>query len=139
MHDKNRCEIIKVDVISKEQLDELYNSSALTFIGVSSKEESLNQMVDWLKEKTEISNPLHIYIISGKTMNENYSLTGYNAYPNNLTIISIKTEDIKNINAIVIARFEVGGRWFDDIVDNNEMREKDFEENEENEEYEEYE
>ncbi len=124
MHDKNKYEIMKVDVISEEQLDELYNSSALTFVGVSSEEESLNQIVDWLKEKTEISNPLHIYITSGKTMNENYRLTGDNAYPNNLTIISIKIEEIKNINAIVMARFEVGGRWFDDIVDNNAMREK---------------
>jgi hypothetical protein len=26
--------------------------------------------------------------------------------------------------AIVIPRFEVGGRWFDDVVDNNRMREE---------------
>ena len=57
-------------------------------------------------------------------MNNNYELTGNNAYKDNLTLISIKTEDIKNLKAIIIPRFEVGGRWFDDIVDNNAMREK---------------
>lgn len=64
-------------------------------------------------------------------MNDNYNLTGSNAYPNNLTLISIKTDDIKNLNAIIIPRFEVGGRWFDDIVDNNARREEIEEDDEE--------
>jgi hypothetical protein len=117
-------EILKIEVTSKEQLDELYNCSALTFTGVSAEEKGINDLVDWIKDYSEVSNPLPINIISGKVMNQNYGLTGSNAYHNDLTIISIKLNDIKNIEAITIPRFEVGGRWFDDIVDNNAIREK---------------
>ncbi len=114
----------KIEVTTKDQLDELYSSSALTFIGVSAEEESINALIDWLKEHSEISNPLPVHIISGQTMNDNYGLTGTNAYKEDLTLISIKLENIKNVNAIAIPRFEVDGRWFDDIVNNNAMREK---------------
>ena len=117
-------EIVKIEVTTKEKLNELYNSSALTFIGVSEEEKSLSDMVKWLKEKSEISNPLPVHIIKGKVMNENCKLTGSNAYRNDLTLIAIKTENIKNIGAMAIARFEVDGKWFDDIVDNNLDREK---------------
>ncbi len=122
--EQDKQEIIKIEVKSREQLDELYECSALTFVGVSAEQGSLNSMIDWIKEYSEISNPLPIHIISGQVMNNNYNLTGSNAYPNDLTLISIKTDDIKNLNAIIIPRFEVGGRWFDDIVDNNARREE---------------
>lgn len=114
----------KIEVTTKEKLDELYNSSALTFTGVSAEEESIKDLIDWLKEHSEISDPLPVHIISGQTMNDNYGLTGTNAYKDDLTLISIKLENIKNVNAIIMPRFEVGGRWFDDIVNNNAMREK---------------
>ncbi len=122
--EKDNQEFMKINVTTKDKLDELYKSSALTFTGVSEETESLNQMIDWIKEKSEISNPISIHIIKGEVMNDNYGLTGTNAYPKDLTLISIKLEDIKNVNAIVIPRFEVGGRWFDDIVNNNAMREE---------------
>ena len=64
-------------------------------------------------------------------MNQNYRLTGANAYNDNLTLISIKTEDIKEVNKIAIPRFEIDGRWFDDIVDNNARREENKEDDEE--------
>jgi hypothetical protein len=53
-------------------------------------------------------------------MNTYYGLKGSNAYPNDLTIVSVT--DINQIK-IAWARFGVGGRWFDDIVDNNARRE----------------
>ncbi len=115
----------KNKVTTKEQLDELYNCSALTFTGVIANEQNLKYIENWIKEYSEVSNPLTMHIISGKVMNNNYNLTGSNAYPNHLTLISIKTNDIKNLDAITIPRFKMGGRWFDDIVDNNAMREKD--------------
>lgn len=124
MSENVKQKIVKIKVTSKEQLDELYNCSALTFEGFSAKEENINKLIKWLKGYSEISNPLPIYIISGKTMNINYGLTESNKYKDNLTIISIKNNDIKNLSAIIIPRFEVGGRWFDDVVDNNVRREK---------------
>ena len=50
------------------------------------------------------------------------NLKGSNAYKDELTIVSVKLSDLSNVNAIVIPRFEIGGRWFDDIVDNNARR-----------------
>lgn len=101
MPTENKQEIIKINVTSKEQLDELYKSSALTFTGVSSYDESLNQMLNWIKDKSEISNPIKIHIIKGNIMNNNYELTGNNAYKDNLTLISIKTEDIKILRQLL--------------------------------------
>ena len=57
-------------------------------------------------------------------MNLAYGLTGDNAYRDDLHIVSVKLSDIENVGAIVIPRFQVGGRWFDDIVANNRRREE---------------
>lgn len=66
----------------------------------------------------------NFYVTSGKDMNEFCGgLTGDNAYPDDLSIVSIKLSDIKDVSKIILRRFEVGGRWFDDIVDNNRRRE----------------
>ena len=64
-----------------------------------------------------------VYIITGKFMNDSYGLTESNAYPNDLTIQAIPLNIVENAAALVIARFEIGGRWFDDIVANNARRE----------------
>jgi hypothetical protein len=109
-----------INVTTKRQLDSLYNQSALTWEGLSADEENLNAVKDWLeghKALTSVEPTFHI--ISGKFMNEQHSLSGTNAYPEDLTIVSVT--DINQM-AITIPRFEVGGRWFDDIVDNNAMR-----------------
>ena len=111
---------------SKEKLDELYKGSALTFTGVDDSEESINAMIKWLKQYTDVSDPFTINVIKGETMNREYGLTGNNSYPNDLNFISIKLEDIKEVNKIVLTRLQVGGRWFDDIVDNNRVRQNEI-------------
>lgn len=122
--EKSKQEIIKIDVKTKNKLNELYKSSALTFTGVSAEDKNLNKIIDWLKERTEIANPISIHIIKRQVMNEKYKLTGRVAYPKDRTLISIKLEDIYDVNAIAISRFDVFGRWFSDIVDNNARSQK---------------
>ena len=57
-------------------------------------------------------------------MNDVYYLTGSNAYPKDLTIVSFKLSDLINLKTkLFIDKFNVGARWFDDIVDNNLRRE----------------
>lgn len=111
-----------INVTTKEQLDALYNQSALTWEGLSSDEENLKAVRDWLEEHGAIVyvEP-DFHIIEGKFMNEQYGLSGNNAYPEDCTLVSVT--DIDQMK-ITIPRFEVGGRWFDDIVDNNRMREE---------------
>ena len=112
-----------INVTTKEQLNILYNQSALTWEGLDSDEGNLNAVREWLEQHGAIFKGVEpiFHIISGKLMNDTYGLTGSNTYPNDLNLISVT--DI-NATKIVLARFEVGGRWFDDVVDNNVRREK---------------
>ena len=106
-------------VTTKEQLDKLYNNSAFTIEGLA--EESISDLVNWLEENTTFTTDnLIVYVTSGKVMNNNYLLHGSNAYPDNLTIVSVIDIDFMKI---VTKRFDIGARWFDDIVDNNRRRE----------------
>ena len=107
-------------VTTQEQLDKLYNNSALSIEGLA--ESSIPDFVEWLEENTTFTtDELIVYVTSGKVMNENYSLTGTNAYKNDLTIVSVIDIDLMRV---ALKRFTIGGRWFDDIVSNNTRREE---------------
>lgn len=103
------------NVTTKAQLDNLYNHSAFTIEGLV--EESIPDMLKWLEENTIFTtdNPI-VYITKGGVMNTEYALSGNKAYDDDLTIISVIGIDLMKI---ALKRFSVGGRWFDDIVDNN--------------------
>jgi len=110
-----------INVITKAQLDALYNEGALTWEGLDSSEENLNSVVEWLKDHKALPDGIEptFHIIKGKLMNGVYGLTGDNAYHDDLNIVSV-TGIIDY--QVALARFEVDGRWFSDIVDNNARR-----------------
>ena len=108
-------------VVSKEQIEELRNQSALTMEGLTADEENLNAFENWIKQYTP-TDKIVFHIISGKLMSDSYHLTGSNRYPNDLQIVSVTGI---NQGPIMIPRFQIGGRWLDDIIDNNIAREKD--------------
>ena len=110
-----------VNVSTKEQLDNLYNQSALTWEGLTTDEGNLSAVKEWLNEHGAILENTEptFHIITGQLMNDTYNLIGSNAYPEDLSIVSVT--DINQMK-VAIPRFEVGGRWFDDIVDNNARR-----------------
>ena len=112
----------KINVSTKTQLDILYKKSALTWEGLTAAEENFEAVMDWLVNLGAIIEGQEptFHIITGEFMNATYGLTGSNAYPKDLTIVSVT--DINQMK-IAFARFGVGGRWFDDIVDNNARRE----------------
>ena len=106
------------NVTTKAQLNNLYNHSAFTIEGLA--EDSIPDLIKWLEDNKAFTNEKPIVCITkGKVMNTEYDLVDSNAYDNDLTIVSVI-----NINQMIIAlkRFSVGGRWFDDIVDNNARR-----------------
>jgi hypothetical protein len=111
-----------INVTTKEQLDALYNQSALTWEGLIADEENLNAIKEWLNAHGAILEDAEptFHITSGELMNDTYGLTGDNAYVHDLTILSVTNIDQMKI---IIPRLSVGGRWFDDIVDNNARRE----------------
>ena len=66
-----------------------------------------------------------MYVITGKQMNNfKVPLTGDNAYPEDLTILSIELDNITDVSKLFLKKFEVGARWMDDICDNNWSRER---------------
>ena len=103
------------NVTTKAQLDNLYNHSAFTIEGLA--EDSIVDLMEWLGANTTFTadNPI-VYVTKGEVMNMEYNLIGNKAYADDLTIVSVI--DINSL-AIALKRFSVGGRWFDDIVDNN--------------------
>lgn len=110
------------ELTTREELNNLYDNCSLTFEGCTTDKENLDFLYNWLKNNNALkSENLHLYLIKGKTMNKIYELKESNKYSNDINIISIENEDL-DILKIVIKRFELGGRWFDDIVDNNEGR-----------------
>lgn len=133
---RNEIEISKIKVTTKEQLDKLYNERAFTIEGFDTSKENINKLIEWFDKYGGVKEPLSIFITKGAIMNREYGLTEDNAYPSDINIISIKLEDIKDVNKVVIPRFSIGARWFSDIVDNNRVRQNQiYEIEDENEEY----
>lgn len=114
----------QTEVSTHEQLQHLYDNSALTSIGLDLS--GLDEYVEWVEENSK-ETVSEVFVISGKLMNSNYDLHGDNAYPDDLNIVSIVL-GAEGLSNIAIKRFELGSRWFDDIVDNNSRRECDEEE-----------
>ena len=113
----------KIQVTDRATLDELYKDSAFTIEGFAPNDENLGELAEWVKRLTAFKRE-DFYIIEGKTMNRVYHLTGNNAYPmTDCTLVCIKLSDLEKPLALTIPRFQIGGRWFDDVVDNNAHRE----------------
>ena len=112
-----------IKVTTKAQLDELYKDWSLTMEGLKPDEENLKALLDWVRELTPLKREA-VYTIEGAVMNREYGLTGTNAYPDrNCTLVCVKLADMEKPNAVAIPRFQIGGRWFTDICDNNAIRE----------------
>ena len=99
-------EIIEVKTL--EQLKDLYNCSAMTWEGL--REEDFSVALNMCGAEGAKG-----YVTKGKVMNNLCSLTGSNAYPDDLTIFSI--DKFKGL------AIQYGARWMDDIIDNNADRE----------------
>lgn len=125
---KNEIKINRIKVTTRKQLDKLYNCSALIVIGLQDSDEELKAFGKWIQCRSKISQPLPIYIIKGKTMNEEYGLTKENAYPEEINLISVDLNDIEMGSKIILERFSIGGRWFDDIVNNNKWKQNEIDE-----------
>lgn len=107
--------------ITESLCEELYNDSALTLEGLDL--DSLDDYAKYLDEECGLKENAVFHVIDGYTMNSLYDLSSNNAYPDDLHIVVIKLSDLVKPNKIIMKRFNFGGRWFDDVVDNNARRE----------------
>ena len=113
----------KINIKTKEELNSLYDSNAIVAIGIV--EESAADFYDWLKNDCEVKfKDDKVYVFTGRSMNEAYTLTGDNAYKSDLTFIAVSFDSIKNQGKLPVKRLELASfvKWFDDIVDNNRLR-----------------
>ena len=98
-----------IKVTTRAQLDELYKDWSLTIEGLAPDEANLKEFLEWVRELTPLK----------------HGLTGTNAYPGTgCTIVCIKRADMERPNAVTTPRFQIQGRWFYDVVDNNVRREE---------------
>lgn len=112
----------KIFVKTFKELETL--GSALTMEGLI--DEAIPDFLNWIKKYTPILKE-DVYITKGAIMNKVLNLTGDNAYPDDLTIVSVRLEDMQNSMAVAMPRFAIGARWLDDIINNNLMRERENE------------
>lgn len=103
--------------VTKKLFDELYDNSALTLEGLNLA--SLDDYANYLNRVCGLKDGAVFHIIQGYEMND---LSGNDTYPEDLHIVVIKLNDLINPNNIIMKRFDFGGRWFDDVVDNNVLR-----------------
>jgi len=113
-----KTEIINCDA---GLLKELVGGSALTIEGLA--ESSIDDFLDWIEEHTKLK-ARRAYVTKGSLANSEWGLTGDNAYRDDLNIVSVKLDDMEDCKKVIMPRFQVGGRWMDDIKDNNIRRER---------------
>lgn len=104
-----------VHVKTEEELEYLYKDGSLTLEGL--REDYIPDFMDFLKENTTVHRE-RVFLISGSFMNNKYGLTGKNAYKQDCNIVCVSSEDIDE-SPIIIKKYEIDGKWFNDIVDNN--------------------
>lgn len=107
----------------KAEIDELYEDWSLTFVGTTIDDSNLDFLVNWLHEHDCYMIKPEFYLVRGKFMNEYCGLTK-DPYSDNLNILCIKLSNLTNVEGITLPRFELGGRWFTDVVDNNRRHEE---------------
>ena len=112
-----KTEIINVD---SKTLKELVKGSALTLEGLA--ESSFDEFLDWV-DGFAVLKTRRLCVTKGKLANSEWSLTGDNAYQDDLNIVSVKLDDMEDWNKVVMPRFQIGARWADDIYENNVRRE----------------
>jgi hypothetical protein len=105
-----------VTLETTEKFDEFYKGSSLTFVGMFPEEAQL--YVDYFKENgAAINEEVDGYIYTGKMINEKYNLSGEGAFSEDIHFLTIPLQAFDSATAITL-RFGIGGRWFDDVVDN---------------------
>lgn len=115
---KPETKIVNCD---SKTLKELVDGSALTIEGLA--ESSIDDFLDWIEDTAGLKTR-RAYVTKGSLANSEWGLTGDNVYPDDLNTVSVKLDDMEDWKKVVIPRFQIGGRWLDDIRDNAVRRER---------------
>lgn len=102
-----------------EFLQDFFSKSAFTLEGVDISTKELRKEVEKCFRAAGYDRKnFEAFYFTGSVMNKHYGLTGDNAYPDDLTFVVVP--EFYSIPAKVALK----GRWFDDIVCNNHIRQQ---------------
>lgn len=96
---------------------ELYDGSAYTISGAGGDLKEWKDGYQDLFNKEKIGKIKKWYEFTGREMNNEFGLTGKNAYPSNLQFLAFPLEGL-DVGKLAIFKLKMGDRWFDDIVNN---------------------
>jgi hypothetical protein len=106
-----------IEQASSELLQKFYDGSALTFIGIS--HETVCNYVEYLNRITPLKDGSVVYEVSGESINTYYDV---DEFPDDINIAVIELDSFEDWKKLILKRFEFGGRWFDDVIDNIKQR-----------------
>lgn len=117
-------EKIRIMPSTREEIfDKAYSGSYYTILGWDgSLEEWINGYCDLL-DKEGIGKPEQFITFKGSDMNIHYGLTDENAYRSDLNCLMFPLDGL-DVGKLAFFKLRMQDRWFDDIVDNNERRQK---------------
>lgn len=111
--------IIRPDVSQLAHLDE---TEAIVVEGL--EEDSIQAFVNWASDIAGTSvDVVEVYVMKGELLNRAWTLTGTNRYPDDLTIVAVSFDQLYHPGSLAIPRFNVGARWWSDVMENNLRRE----------------
>lgn len=119
--------MITVKYLTNEEFEEnfqkFYDNWDVTYEGFCDTKENLEYLEEEILKDYLKTNSLEASVIKGKMLNDKLSLTGDNAYPEDLNILIIPQSQLNNVERFAIKeRMEYGFRWFTDVIDNNRRR-----------------
>lgn len=109
---------------TSEDMDFFYKDCSMTVEGLYIDEDNLNAYYEEILKHTQVNEDFKFYVIKGRQMNEKYFLTGLNRYPDDMDIVVCTLKSMRRPLALAIPMRSWGGRWYNDVVINNELRER---------------
>ena len=105
-----------------DKFDKMYKGSWYTITGAGGDINEWKEGYNKMLADNGIGSVDTWEVFSGLEMNQRYGLTGSNAYKDDLTFLAFPLDglDILKLSFFKVVNCD---RWFDDIVDNNEIRE----------------
>lgn len=116
--------IIRVNSENREEIfTAAYNGSFYTILGCGGDLDEWTTGYTQFLEEAGIGAPKLFITFRGADMNRNYSLTGNNAYQDDLTCLMFPLHGL-DAGKLAMFRLRMEDKWFDDIVDNNRRRQE---------------
>lgn len=104
----------------------MYEGSWFTIIGAGGDINEWKEGLQNMLTEENIGTITEWATFKGIDYNSYYETTGDNRYPDDITFLAFSIEGL-NIGRLAMFKLRMGGRWFDDVVDNDMRREGRYE------------